>query len=58
VDTDLVEYIIGSPYVDEIAVGGWQLDEQGMLPIPDNSGLGLILDMDAVAKYTDKEFLL
>jgi len=51
-DTDLVEYITGSPYVDEIAAGGWSLDEEGMLAIPDAPGLGLELDMDAVTRYT------
>ncbi len=51
-DTDLVEYISGSAYVDEIAAEGWQLDADGMLPIPEAPGLGLSLDMDAVAKYT------
>ena len=40
-DTDLVEYLAGSPYVDEIAAGGWQLDADGMLPIPDAPGLGV-----------------
>lgn len=54
-DTDLVEYITGSPYVDEIAAGGWRLDADGMLSIPDTPGLGLILDMDAMAKYTREE---
>ena len=57
-DTDLVEYLTGSPYVDEIAGGGWQLDQDGMLPIPDAPGLGLELDMDAVAKYTQGKPLL
>ena len=52
-DTDLVEYITGSPYVDKIAIGGWQLDKDGMLAIPDTHGLGLELDPDAVSKYTD-----
>lgn len=57
-DTDLVEYITGSPYVDKIAAGGWQLDKDGMLAIPDTPGLGLELDPDAVSKYTDgTEFL-
>jgi D-galactarolactone cycloisomerase len=51
-DTDLVEYIFGSPYIDEIAAGGWQLDSDGMLPIPAAPGLGLTLDMDAVARHT------
>ena len=50
-DTDLVEYITGSPYVDELAAGGWALDEDGMLSIPDTPGLGLELDMQAVSKY-------
>ncbi len=56
-DTDLVEYIIGSPYVDEIAADSWKLDADGMLPITDAPGLGVALDMDAVAKYTSEELL-
>jgi D-galactarolactone cycloisomerase len=44
--------------VDEIAAGGWQLDPDGMLPIPDAPGLGLELDMDAVTRYTRGEPLL
>ena len=50
--TDLVEYLTGSPFVDAIAVGGWCLDGDGMLPIPDSPGLGIRLDPDEVAKYT------
>lgn len=57
-DTDLVEYITGSPYVDELARGGWKLDADGMLPIPDAPGLGLELDPDAVAKHTRGAALL
>ena len=57
-ETDLVEYLTGSPYVDEIAAGGWKLDADGMLPIPDAPGLGLKLDMDAVARYAGEESLL
>ncbi len=57
-DTDLVEYITGSPYVDEIVAGGWTLDADGMLPIPNSPGLGLTLDTDAVMKYTRGEKLL
>jgi len=51
-DTDLIEYITGSPYVDELAAERWQLDSDGMLPIPDKPGLGLNLNIDAVMKYT------
>jgi L-alanine-DL-glutamate epimerase-like enolase superfamily enzyme len=51
-ETDLVEYITESPYVDDLVVGGWHLDEDGMLSIPDGPGLGIVLDMDAIAKHT------
>jgi len=57
-DTDLVEYLTGSPYVDDIADGGWRLDADGMLPIPDTPGLGLELDRDAVARHTRAASLL
>lgn len=56
--TDLVEYLTGSPFIDEITVGGWKLDADGMLPIPTKAGLGLTLDRDVVAKYTGKAGLL
>ena len=57
-DTDLVEYLTGSPFIDAIAVGGWRLDHDGMLAIPEIPGLGLRLDPDALAKYTGAERLL
>jgi len=56
--TNLVEYLTGSPFIDEITVGGWQLDDEGMLAIPASPGLGLELDPDAVAKYTGGQRLL
>jgi D-galactarolactone cycloisomerase len=52
-DTDLVEYIDGSPYVDEIVAQPWRLDDDGMLAIPDRPGLGIALDPDAIARYGD-----
>ena len=51
--TDLVEYIDGSPYVDEIVAEPWRLDADGMLAIPDAPGLGIRLNLDAVARYGD-----
>lgn len=53
-NTDFVEYITGSPYIDELTVGGWQLDADGMLAIPTGPGLGITMDLDAVAKYTGR----
>lgn len=57
-DTDLVEYLNGSPFIDEIVANPWRLDADGMLAIPDSPGLGLKLNRDAVAKYTHGERLL
>jgi len=51
--TDLVEYIAGSAYVDEIVAEPWKLDGNGMLGIPATPGLGLELDVDALGRYTD-----
>jgi D-galactarolactone cycloisomerase len=52
-DTDLVEYIDGSPYVDEIVTEPWRLDDDGMLAIANRPGLGIQLDPDAIARYGD-----
>lgn len=49
--TDLVEYKTGSPYIDELTVPGFCLDADGMLPIPDGPGLGVRLDLDALARW-------
>ena len=55
--TELIEYKTGSPYIDEISTGNFTLDADGMLEIPDTSGLGLELDPEAVARYSDGERL-
>jgi len=49
--TELVEYITGSPYIDELPADGWQLDDEGALAIPSAPGLGVTLNLDAVEKY-------
>ena len=50
-NVDLVEYIGGSAYVDDIMAEPFALDAEGMLGIPDRPGLGVSLDPDRVAKY-------
>ena len=50
---DLVEYIGGSPYVDEIVQDGWALDADGMLAIPEAPGLGLRLNPEALAGMSE-----
>ncbi|GAA2428288.1 mandelate racemase/muconate lactonizing enzyme family protein [Actinomadura vinacea] len=57
-DTDLVEYVTGSPYIDDITTRPWRLDADGMLTIPDEPGLGIDLDHDKLAHYTDAAHLL
>lgn len=52
-DTDLVEYLTGSPFIDEVVVGGWHLDAGGYLPIPAGPGLGVQVNLDAVARYSN-----
>lgn len=51
-ETDLVEYLTGSPFIDELVATPWQLDDEGMLHIPNAPGLGVSLNRDAVEKYT------
>ncbi len=51
-DTDLVEFIGGSPYVDGILRQPFKLDAEGYLNIPDLPGLGVELDPDKLARYT------
>ena len=51
-DTDMVEYRTGSPYIDDIPASRWELDQDGMLAIPSTPGLGLQLDLEALARYT------
>lgn len=50
--TDLVEYLAGSPFIDDLVAAPWRLDADGMLPIPSAPGLGLALNPDAVARLT------
>ncbi|MGH2550845.1 MAG: mandelate racemase/muconate lactonizing enzyme family protein [Thermomicrobiales bacterium] len=50
-ETDLVEYITGSPYVDELINERFQLDSDGMLAIPHTPGLGVTLNLDAVMRF-------
>ncbi|MCE7981379.1 MAG: mandelate racemase/muconate lactonizing enzyme family protein [Caldilinea sp. CFX5] len=52
-NTDFVEYLTGSPYIDAIVATPWQLDDDGMLAIPSGPGLGIELNLDAVQRYSN-----
>jgi D-galactarolactone cycloisomerase len=55
--TRWVEYLTGSPYIDELVAIPWQLDDAGMLPIPTGPGLGIRLDPDAVERYSGRRLM-
>ncbi|WP_211349934.1 mandelate racemase/muconate lactonizing enzyme family protein [Microbacterium saperdae] len=50
--TDLVEYCTGSAYIDDLVVGGWVLDADGRLAVPNAPGLGIEWDREALLRYT------
>jgi L-alanine-DL-glutamate epimerase-like enolase superfamily enzyme len=47
-----VEYITPAPYIEDLCETPPQLDEQGMLAIPDGPGLGFRWSPDGIAKHT------
>ncbi|MEJ0011573.1 MAG: mandelate racemase/muconate lactonizing enzyme family protein [Bauldia sp.] len=51
-NTDLVEFIGGSTYVDDILETPFALDADGWLAIPERPGLGVVLDRARLARYT------
>ena len=51
-DTDLVEFIGGSAYVDGILEAPFAVDDDGMLTIPDLPGLGVTLDREKLTRFT------
>jgi len=55
-NTELVEYLTGSPFIDEIVEDKWKLDGDGLLAVPSGPGLGISLDLDAVEKHTGQRF--
>ena len=55
-NADMVEYLTGSPFIDDLVEARWELDPEGMLAVPDGAGLGISLNMDAVEKYTGERF--
>ncbi len=57
-ETDLVEFIGGSPYVDGITVEPFVLDKEGYLKIPDRPGLGVEIDRRKLARYTEDPKIL
>ena len=57
-NTVLVEYLTGSPFIDDLVETPWKLDADGMLPVPEGPGLGVSLNLDAVEQHTGERFEL
>jgi D-galactarolactone cycloisomerase len=55
-NTDLVEYLTSSPFIDEIVEDRWALDSEGMLEVPDKPGLGISVNLDLIRHYTGVTF--
>jgi L-alanine-DL-glutamate epimerase-like enolase superfamily enzyme len=53
-NTELVEYLTGSPFIDDLAGCPWRLDSEGFLEVPSAPGLGISLNRDAVKKYAGR----
>ena len=51
-NTNMVEYLTGSPFIDDLVAEPWKLGSDGLLAVPDTPGLGIALNMDAVEKHT------
>jgi L-alanine-DL-glutamate epimerase-like enolase superfamily enzyme len=47
-----VEYQVEVPYIEELIEPRFQLDSEGMLPVPTGPGLGITLNPDAVKKFS------
>jgi L-alanine-DL-glutamate epimerase-like enolase superfamily enzyme len=46
-----VEYLDGSPYIDDLLTTPWKLDADGFLTVPTGPGLGVELNPDAIKRY-------
>ena len=46
-----VEYLTPAPYIDRILTTPFELDADGLLAVPEQPGLGIELDRDALRRY-------
>ena len=54
-ETDLVEYLTGSPFIDGLVENPWLLDAEGMLAIPTAPGLGIAINTEALPEFTGQK---
>lgn len=46
-----VEFQVGVPYIEELVLPRFQLDDEGLLRVPTGPGLGIELNPDALGRY-------
>jgi L-alanine-DL-glutamate epimerase-like enolase superfamily enzyme len=46
-----VEFQTGVPYIEELVLPKFQLDDEGYLRVPTGPGLGIELNTDALGKF-------
>jgi L-alanine-DL-glutamate epimerase-like enolase superfamily enzyme len=49
-----VEFLTPAPYIDRLVTNPLELDDEGLLAIPNGPGLGIELDRDALERYSGK----
>lgn len=52
----MVEYLTGSPFIDDLSSKPLKPDAEGMLDIPHGPGLGVSLNIEAVERYTGMRY--
>lgn len=56
--TDMVEYLNGSAFIDDILTTPWLLDANGMLTVPKGPGLGVSPNAEAIERHSGERFKL
>lgn len=46
-----VEFLFGSPYIDDLLTVPFSLDADGLLPLPDSPGLGIEVNRNALERF-------
>jgi D-galactarolactone cycloisomerase len=53
-----VEYLTPSPYIDDLTAEPFHLDDQGLLTIPSQPGLGIAIDPDKLKRFCPERITL
>jgi D-galactarolactone cycloisomerase len=54
-EQEVLDYLTGSSFIDDLAVGDWALDSDRLLRIPDYPGVGVEPDLETLRQFTSNE---